>query len=376
MNIYLVGGAVRDTLLGQKVSEKDWVVVGSTPEAMLKLGFKQVGKQFPVFIHPKTNEEYALARTEYKTSHGYHGFEFDSSPGISIEEDLRRRDLTINAIAQDEYSTLIDPWGGQKDIKEGKIRHISDAFAEDPVRILRVARFAARFYALGFRIVPETLDLMKKMVINGEADYLVAERVWQETAKAFATDYPAVYLKVLLDVGALTCIAPEINTLLRRIDEATVKDNINKTTNLFKALNQAPKKSPAILLAIMSFYAYRNGISITTLSDRWKLSKICRWMINATERFDDRLKSITNLSDKALLEFLRHMDAIRKRERFEDLLIAYKSSTSEIFTADDLAYITRVLDALVSVKLDVTGVTGKFAKARMHKLQLKAINSL
>ena len=177
MKIYLVGGAVRDTLLNQEVLEKDWVVVGATPREMLKRGFKQVGKHFPVFIHPRTGEEYALARTERKTSHGYHGFRFNTSPNVTIKDDLKRRDLTINAIAQDADATLIDPWGGQQDIKARLLKHVSHAFVEDPVRVLRVARFAARFESLGFTIAPETLNLMRQMVANGEVDYLVAERV-------------------------------------------------------------------------------------------------------------------------------------------------------------------------------------------------------
>ena len=290
MEIYLVGGAVRDALLGQKVLEKDWVVVGAMPEEMLKLGFKQVGKQFPVFIHPKTKEEYALARTESKTSHGYRGFKFDTSPSISIEADLKRRDLTINAIAQDNKGVLIDPWGGQHDIAVRVLRHVSNAFIEDPVRILRVARFAARFNILGFKIAPETLVLMKQMVEKGEVDYLVAERVWQETSKAFITNHPSVYLKTLLQVGALERIAPELNGLLRCVAGTTDKNNTSMELRLFAAIDKAPKHLSEVLLAILSFYASRNGVSISALGRRWKLPSLCSWMMEAAERFDETLR--------------------------------------------------------------------------------------
>ena len=395
MKIYLVGGAVRDAWIGEEIlkkdpvfdgatleklrklgfkqeaTERDWVVVGATPEEMLKLGFRQVGKQFPVFLHPYTKEEYALARTEHKTSHGYHGFEFDTSPEISIEADLKRRDLTINAMAQAEDGTLIDLWGGRDDIKARMLRHVSDAFIEDPVRILRVARFAARFHAIGFRVAAETIELMKRMVANGEADYLVAERVWQETAKAFATPHPSVYFKVLQEVDALAHVAPELDNLLQCIGDA----DINK--QLFQALDMAEKKSPAVLLAILSFYACRAGTSIETLSDRWKLSRVCRWMINATGKFADQLKSVRELSAEELLDFLERADAIRNRERFEDLLEAYKlSNHTDINSEPNSVYTRRVLEALASVKLDARGLSGKFAKERMRKLQLDAMSRM
>ena len=379
MKIYLVGGAVRDALLDQKVLEKDWVIVGAQTEEMLKLGFKQVGKQFPVFIHPKTNEEYALARTECKTSHGYHGFEFDTSPNISLEADLKRRDLTINAIAQDEKGVLIDPWGGQHDIAGRVIRHVSNAFVEDPVRVLRVARFAARFKMLGFKIAPETLVLMKQMVEKGEVDYLVAERVWQETAKAFTTDHPSVYLKILLQVGALVRIAPELNGLLHCIADISGKDNTCMDVGLFVAIDKVPKHLPEVLLAILSFYAYRNGVSIKTLSKRWKLSSQCSWMIEAAERFDELFRSVTNLSKAALLDLFGWADAIRKRGRFENFLMAYELSDYEGVDAKrNIDYMTRALDALAGIKFgpNLKGLSGKQAKEHMRKLQLKAINSL
>jgi tRNA nucleotidyltransferase (CCA-adding enzyme) len=212
VKIYLVGGAVRDELLGLPVKERDHVVVGATPEEMVRLGFKPVGKDFPVFLHPKTHEEYALARTERKSGRGYKGFTVYASPDVTLEEDLRRRDLTINAMAKAEDGALIDPFGGKKDLEGGVLRHVSEAFAEDPVRILRVARFAARF---GFSIHPSTMRLMQQMVQAGEADFLVPERVWQEFARGLAEPHPEQMFEVLQRAGLLAKAFPEIKACPR-----------------------------------------------------------------------------------------------------------------------------------------------------------------
>ncbi len=211
MEIYLVGGAVRDRLLGLPVRERDWVVVGASPQEMLDQGYKRVGKDFPVFLHPETGEEYALARTERKTGPGYKGFAFHTSPDITLEQDLERRDLTINAIAEAPDGTLIDPYHGQEDLQLGRLRHVSPAFAEDPVRILRVARFAARFSKSGFKVTHSTNALMSAMVGNGEVDYLVPERVWSELDRALAADSPQKFFTVLRGCGALTVLFPEID---------------------------------------------------------------------------------------------------------------------------------------------------------------------
>jgi len=211
MQIYLVGGAVRDKLLGLPVKERDWVVVGATPEEMLALGYKQVGRDFPVFLHPETGDEYALARTERKSGHGYTGFAVHASPDVTLEEDLRRRDLTINAMAETPDGKLIDPFHGREDLDNGVLRHVSPAFVEDPVRILRVARFAAAFAKWGFHVAHGTNALMRKMVADGEVDYLVPERVWAELAKALATDSPHVFFQALRGCGALAVLFPEID---------------------------------------------------------------------------------------------------------------------------------------------------------------------
>ena len=211
MKTYLVGGAVRDRLLGRPVGDRDWVVVGSTPEAMRAAGFQPVGQDFPVFLHPQTHEEYALARTERKSGHGYHGFTFHTSPEVTLEEDLARRDLTINAMAEGPDGEVIDPCGGQADLQARVLRHVSPAFAEDPVRILRLARFAARFD--DFTVAPETLALMRHMVDTGEVDHLVAERVWQELSRGLMEAHPSRMFEVLRACGALQRLLPEVNRL-------------------------------------------------------------------------------------------------------------------------------------------------------------------
>ena len=213
MNIYLVGGAVRDMLLGLRPGDMDFVVVGETPEAMLARGFKPVGRDFPVFLHPQTGEEYALARTERKSGRGYRGFVVDADPAVTLEEDLGRRDFTINAIAQDDHGNLVDPHGGQRDVSARVLRHVGDAFVEDPLRVLRAARFMARFASLGFTIAPETLQLMRMIVDSGELADLVPERVWQELSRALASTTPSAFLRTLRDCGALAVVLPEVDAL-------------------------------------------------------------------------------------------------------------------------------------------------------------------
>ncbi|MBS0387640.1 MAG: multifunctional CCA tRNA nucleotidyl transferase/2'3'-cyclic phosphodiesterase/2'nucleotidase/phosphatase [Proteobacteria bacterium] len=235
MQVYLVGGAVRDELLGQPVRERDWVVVGSTPAELERQGFRSVGREFPVFLHPRTGEEYALARLERKTAPGYRGFVTEFSPAVTLEQDLQRRDLTINAMARDGAGALIDPYGGRADLEARLLRHVSPAFAEDPVRILRVARFAARFAALGFSVAPETLQLMRAMVRGGEADALVSERVWRELERALATDHPERAFQVLQDCGALAVLLPE---LARAADLPAELDALHRATAVTTAQGQ------------------------------------------------------------------------------------------------------------------------------------------
>lgn len=288
MKIYLVGGAVRDECLGLTPKEHDWVVVGATPEEMLSQGYKPVGKDFPVFLHPKTQEEYALARSEKKTAKGYHGFVFHTGPGISLEDDLKRRDLTINAMAKNDDGQIIDPYHGLKDLKQKKLRHVSEAFVEDPVRILRIARFNARFPE--FSIAEETLDLMKAMVENGEVDALVAERVWQETLKALSTEKPSLFFNALDACGAINIIFPElgsINPLIDKPNEAVIRY--------------------ALLCADLSH------AQLSTLCKRLRVSKQYSELARAFSGIDQ-----TDLnSPEHCLAALEKLDAFRRAERLD-----------------------------------------------------------
>ena len=244
MQIYLVGGAVRDKLLGRPVADRDHVVVGATPEEMLRLGFKPVGRDFPVFLHPKTREEHALARTERKSGRGYHGFVFDTDAGVTLEQDLERRDLTINAMAEDAEGRLVDPYGGARDLEARVLRHVSPAFAEDPVRVLRVARFAARYAPLGFRIADETLALMRAMVDAGEVEHLVAERVWAETRKALGEPEPSAFLKALRACGALRVLFPEVDALYGVPQRAEFHPEVDTGTHIELVLDMAARLAP------------------------------------------------------------------------------------------------------------------------------------
>ena len=243
MKIYLVGGAVRDKLLNYPSDENDWVVVGSSPEQMVELGYQPVGQDFPVFIKPQTGEEYALARTERKSGHGYQGFTFHTAADISLEEDLIRRDLTINAMAQDDSGQIIDPYGGQQDLQARVLRHVSDAFTEDPLRVLRLARFAARYHHLGFSIAPETLTLMTDIAASGELAHLVAERVWKETERALCERSPDIYIQVLRDCGALQILLPEVEQLFGIPQRADYHPEVDTGIHTLMSLQQAVKLS-------------------------------------------------------------------------------------------------------------------------------------
>jgi len=244
MDIYLVGGAVRDKRLGRPVADRDFVVVGATPDDLLREGFKPVGKDFPVFLHPRTSEEYALARTERKTARGYHGFAFSTDASVTLEEDLARRDLTINAMAEDADGELVDPYGGARDLDARVLRHVSPAFVEDPVRVLRVARFLARYAPLGFTIAAETLELMRAMVAAGEVDHLVPERVWAETRKALAEPQPSAFLRALRDCGALHVLFPEVDALYGVPQRAEYHPEIDTGVHTGMVLDMAARLAP------------------------------------------------------------------------------------------------------------------------------------
>ena len=260
---YLVGGAVRDELLGLRPAERDWVVVGSTPEKMLEKGFKQVGASFPVFLHPKNGEEYALARTEKKHGHGYHGFSVDFHAGVTLEEDLLRRDLTINAIARDEGGRLVDPYGGQRDLEQKVLRHVSAAFVEDPLRVLRVARFAAKLAPFGFRVHESTLALMAEITASGELGHLAPERVWREIETAMTTPRPSVFVSVLRECGALQALLPEVDRLFGVPQPEKYHPEIDTGTHLMLALDAAAELSAGKANVVFAVLVHDLGKGIT-----------------------------------------------------------------------------------------------------------------
>ena len=310
MEIYAVGGSVRDELLGLPVKDRDYVVVGATPEQMLALGFQPVGRDFPVFLHPRTKEEYALARTERKTARGYHGFTFHAAPDVTLEQDLARRDLTINALAKDGRGRIIDPFHGARDLEAGVLRHVGPAFAEDPVRILRVARFAARF---PFRIAPETLALMRAMANNGEADALVPERVWQELARGLMERQPSRLFEVLQECGALAHIAPELVALF---EDAAAAGEAMRLLDLVAGCGAKLEVRLAAVLEGLDPHA------VESLSQRLRVPAACRDLALLAARHRYLIADAHELEAGELLELLDAVDAWRRPERFADLLDA------------------------------------------------------
>ena len=308
MKTYVVGGAVRDEMLGLPVQDRDHVVVGADPAEMLRQGFRPVGADFPVFLHPETNEEYALARTERKTGPGYKGFAFHAAPDVTLEEDLKRRDLTINAMARAEDGTLVDPYGGERDLRAGVLRHVSGAFAEDPVRILRVARFAARF---GFAIAPETERLMEEMVNAGEADALVAERVWQEMGRGLMEKSPSRMVAVLRECGALGRILPELDATF---SDPQVPERLARRIELAAERGyELPVRYAALLLDL-------DGEAAAKLSQRVNAPGDCRELARLAGLERDVLSHGTELDAETALAVIERADAFRRPERLERLL--------------------------------------------------------
>lgn len=313
MQIYRVGGAVRDQLLGLSVKETDWVVVGATVEDMLSLGFTPVGKDFPVFLHPLTHEEYALARTERKSGRGYKGFTVYANPDVTLKEDLIRRDLTINAMAENEQGELFDPFGGKKDLHAGILRHVSPAFIEDPVRILRLARFAARF---NFEIASETRLLCREMVAGGEVDHLVPERVWQEISRALMEPYAYRAFEVLRECHALACIAPELEVLF-----AQFLPEIGEMGPLILRSLQTAVSLNFPLSARYALLCHRlNLSSINKLRMRWRVPTVCHDLSVLACRERALIDDSLTLDAKSILDLLKRTDAIRRPERFGLLL--------------------------------------------------------
>ena len=339
MKIWMVGGAVRDALLGLPVIDRDWVVVGETPERMLQAGFTPVGKDFPVFLHPHTREEVALARTERKTAPGYHGFSFHADPGVTLEDDLARRDLTINAMAQDESGHITDPHGGQRDLGLKLLRHVSPAFAEDPVRILRLARFAARF--TDFTVAAETTALMRRMVDAGEVDALVAERVWQELSRGLMEAMPSRMFEVLRSCGALARLLPEVDRLWGVPQRAEYHPEIDTGVHLMMALDMAARlqaplsvrfaclghdlgkgTTPAHVLPRHLGHEERSVALLQALCERLRVPTDCRALADVVAREHGNIHQSASFSAAALVRLLERCDALRRPERWDEVLLA------------------------------------------------------
>jgi len=341
MQIYKVGGAVRDRLLGREISEIDWVVVGASAEQMLELGYRPVGADFPVFLHPQTGEEYALARTERKSGRGYGGFTFFASPDVTLEEDLIRRDLTVNAMAEDDHGTLIDPYGGQRDLDAKLLRHVSPAFAEDPLRVLRVARFAARYAPLGFSVAPESMALMRELSESGELSALTPERSWKEISRALMEPRPDVFIQVLRDCGALKVLLPEVDALFGVPQPAAHHPEIDTGVHVLSVLRQcAEHQQPLTVRWACLLHDVGKGLTpetewprhiahehtglklIRAINQRCKAPKDCQELALQVGEFHTHGHRALELKASTLLKLLQGFDAFRRPQRFEEFIAA------------------------------------------------------
>lgn len=357
MEVYLVGGAVRDELLGLPVKERDWCVTGSTPEEMVALGYRPVGKDFPVFLHPDTAEEYALARTERKSGRGYHGFQFDTSANVTIEDDLGRRDLTVNAMARDGDGALIDPFNGRADIEARQLRHVSDAFGEDPVRVLRAAKFAARFAALGFVVADETRHLMAAMVANGEVAELAPERVWKETQAALLNDNPQVYFQVLRDCDALAVVFPEIDALFGIPQPPRWHPEIDCGVHTLMVVEQAAAlsaeldvrfaalvhdlgkaKTPVENLPAHHGHERRSVSRVRALSRRLPVPGAARDLALLVAEFHGHCHRALELKPDTILKLFERCDAFRRPDRFARFLTACEADARGRTGLEDRQY--------------------------------------
>ena len=340
MKIYRVGGAVRDKLLNYFSDENDWLVVGATPEEMVELGYVPVGNDFPVFIQPQTGEEYALARTERKSGHGYAGFTFHAAADVSLEDDLVRRDLTINAMAEDEQGVLYDPYGGQRDLSAKILRHVSDAFTEDPLRVLRVARFAARYHHLGFTVAAETMDLMTAISTSGELDYLVAERVWKETERALGERSPDIFIETLRQCGALKVLLPEVERLFGVPQRADYHPEIDTGIHTLMALQQSVRLSDrsAIRFAVLVHdlgkgitpddvlpshkgHEARGVALVDDVCDRFKVPNDVRQLALAVTEYHLMCHKAQQLKPETIVNLLKGIGALKSRDKLEDFIL-------------------------------------------------------
>ena len=425
MQIYLVGGAVRDALLGLPVQDRDWVVVGATPEQMVALGYLPVGKDFPVFLHPVTKEEYALARTERKTAPGYKGFVIHAAPDVTLEQDLARRDITINSIAsyalptratgtfggifsekqafQPDLTALIDPHGGQQDLRNKVLRHVTDAFREDPVRILRVARFAARF--ADFSVAPDTMQLMREMVAHGEADHLVAERVWQELARGLMAHKPSRMLEVLRECGALERLLPEVNALWGVPQRAEYHPEVDTGIHLMMVLDMAARlnaplpvrfaclchdlgkgTTPADVLPKHIGHEIRSARLLKDVCQRLRVPTDCRELADVVAREHGNIHRSGDFNAAALVRLLERCDAFRKPSRFADVLLACECDARGRLGLEESAYPQRqrllgtlaaaqaVVTETIANKAMETGATGIKIGEMIHAARVVAVS--
>ena len=398
MKIYLVGGAVRDQLLKIPVKEKDWLVVGATPQEMISQGYRQVGKDFPVFIHPESGEEYALSRTERKSGHGYKGFDFYSAPDVSVEQDLLRRDLTINAIAQDvESGQIIDPYHGQRDLEQRILRHVSGAFVEDPLRVLRVARFTAQLHSFDFKIAEETKQLMLKIVRDAEMQYLVAERVWQELEKSLATSAPEQFIKVLRDCGALAELFPELDRLFGVPNPAYWHPEVDTGVHTMMALQKAAEltEDKAIRFATlvhdfgkgltpMSMWPSHIGhgerglASIKDFCKRYPVPTQYSDLALLVSRVHIQCHKCEELSAIELLTILEQADVFRRPERFEKLLCACHADANgrtghENDDYTQREFLKKVFEAAKKASVKNADLSGKEFGEALRLERLKAV---
>jgi tRNA nucleotidyltransferase (CCA-adding enzyme) len=400
MQVYLVGGAVRDALLGLNVKERDWVVVGGTREELLRLNYREVGRDFPVFLHPQSHEEYALARLERKVAPGYRGFAVEFGPQVTLEEDLARRDLTINAIAQAADGTLLDPHGGRRDLEARVLRHVSAAFVEDPVRVLRVARFAARFAPLGFRVAAETLELMRAMVERHEVDALVPERVWQETEKALREIKAGEFFRVLRSCGALQPVYPEIDALFGVPQPVQWHPEIDTGVHTLMVLDQAavlsddPKVRFAALLHDLGKAATpraewpghrgheeRSVALIDALAERLRLPGEYRELCVIVARHHGIVHRAFELRPATVLEFMERADAFRRPERFAQALLACEADSRgraglEQTPYPQRQYLLQARDAAAAIKPapeDLASRDGARIAAGLRRERIQAI---
>lgn len=398
----MVGGAVRDELLGREVAERDWVVVGATPADLESQGFLPVGKDFPVFLHPKTREEHALARLERKVAPGYRGFTTEFSPSVTLEQDLARRDLTINAMARDASGNLIDPYGGREDLDRRVLRHVSPAFAEDPVRILRVARFIARFASLGFSVAPETLELMRRMVNAGEADALVPERVWREIARGLDEPTPRAAIEVLRACGALRVVLPEVDALFGVPQRPEWHPEIDTGEHVMLALQIAAARgaSQAVRFAVLvhdlgkaltprdewpRHHAHETlGLpAIEALCERLRVPQEHRELALLASRFHTHVHRGLELRTSTILELLEHGDAFRRPQRFKDFLETCECDARGRLGHAEFPYpqrsrIEQALALAAGVTLtshDREGLTGAQIGERLRTKRLAALKS-